>query len=588
MRETRISLSVDTGKLYVYSDPSGADVFIGNEKKGQTPLKITYLNSGEYEISISKKFYKNIKRKVMIENKKSKVIFSNLERGTNSVEVLTIPSGAEVELSSAGKKNSPAQFKTIPSGYYNLKVSMAGYHDLAKKIVLNPGDNFIETYELKKIQPGFLYIERLPKYSHVKIKNSDKPFYQGMELMPGKYMVEIVSQFDEGEVLEADIIESTETRLYAKPEKGARVFISSSEKDLRFFLVNEKKEFISGSFLKKGKYKIALLNSEYEDFSIEVDVKPGKDIEKTINPVKKGRLFVDSNSDDMKINIKGVWDKFEQGIFLAKGSYEIEIISDKFPTTLKNVQIENGKDTRIEVNPGEFVEPETGMKFLYVKGGCFEMGCFDDSICEGDEKPAHTVCVDGFWMGVFEVTQGEWTKVMKTNPSGYKNGDNYPVEKISWHQAVEFARKLSELSTDDFSFRLPTEAEWEYAARSFGINEEFAGGINIESLAWYENNSKSTMPVGTKEPNYLGLYDMTGNVWEWCLDSYDPFAYRLHVKNNPVVTKKVSSRVFRGGSWYTEKSGCYVTNRAAIFSGNPDTGIGMRLVRVKELHLDKN
>ena len=523
----------------------------------------------------------------MIENKKSKVFFSNLEKGKNQVEILTIPPEADVELVSVGKKNSPAQFNDVPSGYYSLKVTMTGYHDLSRSIILNPEEDYKNTFNLKKIEPGFLYIERLPKNSIVKIKNSDKPFYQGVELMPGKYMVEIVSPFDEGEVLTADIAENSETRLYAKPEKGARVFIKSKEKDLRFFLANEKSEFFNGSFLKKGKYKIALLNKEYEDFSFEVNVNPGEDIEKLIEPAKKGRLFVNSNSDDLEINIKGIWDKFEQGIYLAQGTYDIEIISDRLPLTLRTVKIESGKDSRIEINPGEFIEPFTGMKFLYVKGGCFEMGCFDDSICEGDEKPAHTVCVDGFWMGAFEVTQGQWTKVMKNNPSGYKNGDNYPVEKISWHDAVDFSKKLSELSNDNFSFRLPTEAEWEYAARSFGINEKFSGGVNIEPFAWYEKNSKSTMPVGTKEPNYLGFYDMTGNVWEWCLDSYDPFAYRLHSKNNPVVTQKGSLRVFRGGSWYTEEFGCSVTNRAGIFSGNPDTGIGLRLVRVNELHMDK-
>lgn len=586
-KDKRISLSVDSGKLYIYSNPSGADVYMGREKKGQTPLKISYINPGDYEITVKKRFYKEVKRKVSIENKKSKMFFSNLERGKSDIEILTVPAGAEVKLSSKEKRTSPARFLDMPSGYYTLKITKPGFHDLEKKIVLNPVKDFKATLELKKIKPGFLYVERLPQNASVNIKKIDKPFYQGMELMPGKYFVEITTPFDEGEVLSADIRENTDTRVFVKLEKGGRVFINSVEKDLKFFLVNEKTEFLSGSFLKKGRYKIALLNREYEDLSLDVEVKAGHDITRIVEPVRKGRLFVETDADDMKINIKGVWDKFEQGIYLAGGEYELELTSDKFPATVRKVKIESGKDTRIKLNPGEFIEPETGMKFVYVKGGCFEMGCFEDSLCDSDEKPVHTVCVDGFWVGAFEVTQGQWSKIMKNNPAGHKNGDNYPVEKISWHQAAEFAQKLSDLSRDDFSFRLPTEAEWEYAARSFGINERFSGGVDIEELGWYEKNSKSTMPVGSKEANYLGIYDMTGNVWEWCLDSYDEMAYRYHSKNNPVVINKGSSRVFRGGSWYTEENGCVVTNRASFFSGNSDTGIGLRLVRVKGLHMDK-
>lgn len=585
--DKRISLSVDSGKVYIYSDPTGADVYLGKLKKGQTPLKISYIDPGEYEITVKKKFYKEIKRKVFIEKKKSKMIFSNLQRARADIDVFTIPPGADVELGTKLKRTSPAKFGDMPSGYYSLKVSKQGFHPLKRKFVLDGRNNFKTTLELQKIKPGFLHVERLPQNASVNIKKIDKPFYQGMELMPGKYFVEITTPFDEGEVLTAEIEENKDTKVYVKLEKGGRVFITSPEKDLKFLLVNEKTEFLSGSFLKKGKYKIALMNKEYEDLTIDIEVKAGKDITRIIEPVKKGRLFVETDAEDLNINIKNVWDKFEQGIYLKAGEYDLEVTSERYPPTQRKVKIESGKDTKIKLNPGEYIEPVTGMKFVYVKGGCYEMGCFDDSKCEKDEKPVHTVCIDGFWIGAHEVTQGQWEKIMKNNPAGHKNGDDYPVEKISWHQAVEFGQKLTDLSKDIFSFRLPTEAEWEYAARSFGMNENFAGGVEIGELGWYEKNSKSTMPVGTKNANYLGIFDMTGNVWEWCLDSYDESAYRYHSKNNPVIMNKNSSKVFRGGSWYTEEKSCSVTNRASFFSGNTDTGIGLRLVRVKGLHMEK-
>ncbi len=122
-------------------------------------------------------------------------------------------------------------------------------------------------------------------------------------------------------------------------------------------------------------------------------------------------------------------------------------------------------------------EPVTGMEFVWVPGGCYEMGCGNwTSDCFRDEKPVHEVCVDGFWMGKTEVTQGQWKQIMGENPAWFKKGDNYPVEKVRWPEVEKFAKKLSSLSTDAYKFRFPTEAEWEYAARSGGKPEKYAGG----------------------------------------------------------------------------------------------------------------
>ena len=155
--------------------------------------------------------------------------------------------------------------------------------------------------------------------------------------------------------------------------------------------------------------------------------------------------------------------------------------------------------------------------------------------------------VGGFWIGKYTVTQGQWQKVMGNNPSGFKKGDNYPVETVSWDDAKEFIRKLNGKS--GYTFRLPTEAEWEYAARSGGKAEKYAGGNDIDAVAWYVANSgRSTHPVGTKAPNGLGIYDMSGNVWQWCEDKYDAEAYKKHQRNNPISSSGGSLKVLRGGS----------------------------------------
>jgi len=195
--------------------------------------------------------------------------------------------------------------------------------------------------------------------------------------------------------------------------------------------------------------------------------------------------------------------------------------------------------------------PTTGIKMVLVKGGCYQMG---DTFGDGaaDEKPVHTVCLDDFYMAQYDVTQGQWKAIMGNNPSAFKGcGDNCPVETVSWHEAQQFISKLNSASSGK-KYRLPTEAEWEYSARSGGKNDKYAGGNDIDSVAWYGSNSDGeTHPAGTKAPNGLGLYDMNGNVWQWVQDCYSPSYYRNSPQNNPQGPFFCAGRVLRGGSWYS-------------------------------------
>ena len=202
-------------------------------------------------------------------------------------------------------------------------------------------------------------------------------------------------------------------------------------------------------------------------------------------------------------------------------------------------------------------EPVTGMEFVWVPGGCYEMGCGSwTSDCASDEKPVHEVCVDGFWMGKTEVTQGQWKQIMGDNPAKFKKGDNYPIENALYEEMDKFIKKLSTANKGAYIFRFPTEAEWEYACRSGGKPEKFAGGSELDQVAWYkENSDRSTHPVATKTPNGLGLFDMNGNVNEWCDDYYSAHAYSKHKRNNPLFgleKEDISGsrqKVYRGGGW---------------------------------------
>jgi formylglycine-generating enzyme required for sulfatase activity len=226
-----------------------------------------------------------------------------------------------------------------------------------------------------------------------------------------------------------------------------------------------------------------------------------------------------------------------------------------------------------------WTDPVTGMEFLWVPQGCYKMGDTFGAAAS-DEKPVHEVCVDGFWLAKYPVTQAQWTQVMGANPSKFKDSGKNPVDSISWDDAKRFAAKLSAAGKGAERYRLPTEAEWEYACRSGGRHEMFAGGADAGKAAWYAANSEgSTHPVGAKEPNGLGLHDMSGNVFQWVEDMYEKDAYARHGRNNPVQTTGWG-RVARGGWWGGEANSVRCTFRCYQSDRCKPASTGMRLVRM--------
>jgi len=232
---------------------------------------------------------------------------------------------------------------------------------------------------------------------------------------------------------------------------------------------------------------------------------------------------------------------------------------------------------------------------VFVQGGTFQMGSNNGS---SDEKPVHSVTVSDFYIGKYEVTRKEWKEIMGTNPSNWK-GDNLPVEKVSWYDAVEFCNKKSREDgltpcysgsgkniTCNFSangYRLPTEAEWEYAARGGNKSKgyTYSGSNTVDNVAWYDGNSGSeTHPAGTKQPNELGIYDMSGNVWEWCWDWKG--SYGSSSQTNPTGASNGSRRMRRGGSWYSVAKYCWIAIRNHSIPDLTLSYIGFRLIRSSE------
>lgn len=242
----------------------------------------------------------------------------------------------------------------------------------------------------------------------------------------------------------------------------------------------------------------------------------------------------------------------------------VGIVCDKFLSVGEDMEQKTESAPQLVAVEGSRTFTVNGVKFTMVpvEGGTFTMGATSEqgSDANEDEKPAHEVTLSDYYIGQTEVTQALWKAVMGSNPSDSK-GDNLPVEQVSWDDCQVFIQNLNQLTGKQF--RLPTEAEWEYAARGGRKSRgcKYAGGNDIGLVAWYDDNNSGNRAhtVATKQANELGIYDMNGNVWEWCSDWYD--GYQLSSQSDPQGPSSGSSRVNRGGICYGDARGCRVSDR---------------------------
>ena len=234
--------------------------------------------------------------------------------------------------------------------------------------------------------------------------------------------------------------------------------------------------------------------------------------------------------------------------------------------------IANSDNITIPVKDGISID------MVRVEAGTFTMGATAEmKNTEDSEKPTHRVTLtNDYYIGKYEVTQALWQAVMGDDPSYFK-GDNLPVEAVTWDDCQEFIGKLNRITGK--TFRLPTEAEWEYAARGGNKSRgyQYSGSNNPSNVAWYDDNSgDKTHAVGTKQPNELGIYDMSGNVWEWCQDWYETYSSSSQV--NPTGANSGSCRVVRGVSWYNNARDCRLSLRGSNTPDFRSSNLGLRLV----------
>ena len=307
---------------------------------------------------------------------------------------------------------------------------------------------------------------------------------------------------------------------------------------------------------------------EGETLTINEKMQTGKEI--SISTDQSGdKIYVDGNY----LGISPI------ATYLPYGNYEVKAERNG-KTVSKNINVaQSGGDSSVKLaffGNQTFTVNGVSFTMIAVEGGTFQMGATSEqgSNADSDEKPVHSVTLSDYYIGETEVTQELWTAVMGNNPSYYK-GNNKPVEQVSWNDCQEFIKKLNQLTGKNF--RLPTEAEWEYAARGGKKSKgyKYSGSNTIDNVAWCCDNSSSTHDVKTKQANELGIYDMSGNVYEWCQDWYG--SYSISYKTNPTGPSSGSYRVGRGGSWYSYARDCRVSFRYFNFPGYSYSNLGLRL-----------
>ena len=440
-----------------------------------------------------------------------------------SLRVSTQPSGARISVNNSFKGKSPLDIGDISPGMHQVQASLDGYESQTKKVQINKGRKAMLTLYLDLLKTSArLHVTPKPIDARVRIMNIPDKYHSGMELDSGRYDVE-VSQ---------------------------------------------------AGYITKHQW---------------VELGRGDDI-------------------DLYVELTPV------------------------------IQQETGVYTSTTNTPGQvWKDSVSGMKFVWVPKGCFQMG---QTIAEkqylikarGKEKytkyyerelPRHKVCLDGFWMGQHEVTRGEFRQFIKATgyqtdaekkgtawifnketdwkwkeekgyhwqKAGYPQNDTHPVVNVSWNDAQAFLKWLNKNTGKEFA--LPSEAQWEYACRGGSSAMRFWGDGEAEACRYANiadkdhwspsfpcsDGYKFTAPVGNYKPNDFGLYDMLGNVWEWCQDIYAKDAYKKHSVKNPIYAQSGSNRVFRGGSWCSNPASVRCANRDRNTSDDRNSSLGFRLLR---------
>ncbi len=587
--------------IMVTTDPSGAEIFIDNVSKGRTSdgkLSCT-TKEGKQTIKVEFDGFETIEETANIKIGNQSFDYELVEAMDATISIKSNPSGADVWIKEIKLGKTPVN-TFFPAGTYTIKLEKENYETINEQITItDPTD---KTFSLTDIRANLT----------VKTNKNATITFNGKEYIGGIDKLVLLPQTINFRI-EQNLCESiTQTYTLKKGEK--KVFELYPENIGATLTVKTHKNatvYINNDSGHKGGVTNMKLSPQMVNISVEMPkaetIKKSVLLDKKVNVIKEyypevqtGIVMVNVIPADAEVLLTGDggerYNSKGKATFrdVPVGSYELTVNADDYKTHTETFRVNSDKTTRKQVMLEEGSDvPDS---FVFVHGGTFQMGSNDG---DSDEKPIHSVTVSDFYIGKYEVTQKEWKEIMGSNPSNWK-GNNLPVEKVSWYDAVEFCNKKSKAegltpcytgsgknTKCNFSangYRLPTEAEWEYAAGGGSGSRTKWAGTNSESslsnYAWFSSNSGSkTHSVGGKKANELGIYDMSGNVWEWCNDWYDENYYSKSPKNNPQGASSGERSVLRGGSWHYYVNRCRVADRYRNLRVYSDSDYGFRFVR---------
>ena len=504
----QLSLKPAFGKVSVTSTPNGAKVYLNGKDTGKTtPCVLDEVESGDAVLRLQMKDYAPATGKVVVRDGETASVSLSLNATFAPVTINSLP-GADIRVNGA-RVGTTSYNGNLQEGIYDIEVLLASHKSVRKQIEVVA--NVPQTIELKPVPIyGMLDVNSSPMGANVSIngKSYGETPLTIKNLLVGDYEVVLSKTGCATHTQKVSVTKDNLASIDVKLQSGRMVSITTDKSGDEIY--------VDGNRVGASPCSVEIAFGTHEVKAM----RGGKTVTKAIN-VPQGMGIV-----DVKLGF-GLMPNWSSSV-----------------TSSQRAVLERLVDNMVKV-----------------RGGTFTMGATAEqgSDALSNEKPAHQVTLRDYYIGKYEVTQEEWQAVMGTNPSGFK-GNNNPVENVSWNDCQEFVKKLNQLT--GLKFALPTEAQWEYAARGGNKSKgyKYSGSNKIGDVAWYYDNSGSkTHSVGTKVPNELGLYDMSGNVWEWCSDWYG--AYSRRAQTNPVGPSSGSSRVLRGGGWYDDARICRVSYR---------------------------
>ena len=570
-------VKIQTGWLIIESDPSEAELYIednGSEHfMGITPFQKKMLY-GRYNYRIKKTKYHDEVGVATVDNTRT-VISAKLVPAFGTIYITSEPAGAKVYLD--GDYTSmvtPCVIKDVLSGSHSIRLQKEDYAPQVQQVTVRDGVESNVSFQLESM---FSVVE-IKSLEGAKIKVNGEHCGETsckLNLQEGFYEIEVSLEKHKSVKKTIEVIarQTESLELNPIPVYGSLDVIT---------IPRNAKIFIDG--VGYGDTPNTIENLPIGEYEVKLNL-PGYGMEKRkvlITENTTAVVNVTFNKQNKKNNTIEQKTRKE----LISSNKKKKAIIEKTPK--ENVELIKPKVVRYKLEHVKWNDSVTETQKIIIKeiienmikveGGTFVMGTTkeQDSESEEDERIPHNVFLNDFCIGKYEIKQREWAALMGYNPSKFK-GDNKPVENVSWYDCKMFIDKLNRYT--GFKFRLPTEAEWEYAARGGNKTNgyKYSGDTILKNVAWvFEQGKIGTHPVGLKKSNELGLYDLSGNVYEWCEDWYD--VYLSRTENNPQGAVNGRTKVFRGGCWNNFGKQCRVTYRCNDFPKSRFSYIGFRLV----------